>query len=215
MKRKKRIQKRTHPTNKKFHGQLLFLIFSLSFFIVISMYTYDYYKPLNITALPLIKNNIKIYKIKPQQKSGLIFSHQNKTIYNNIAPKNNKIQNVNNAIPKIESDLLIVLRSNYLMIDKKDDGIASPFSILTEQQDRNLFLISFGVTSTKESAEVKMRRLVKIYKELAKEKFKIIKKKDDTYELRLADGIPELKAQSLFAKMRETKEVYDVKLSKY
>lgn len=66
-----------------------FLLFSILVFLGIYFYSYQYtVKPVNLDELPVVKRDPSYLRIVPEDRGGIIFSNQDKEIYNSITTQN-------------------------------------------------------------------------------------------------------------------------------
>ena len=68
--------------------KLLVIIISLLIFMLVIYKAYNYYvKPIDLKNIPYIKNNKKCDKIKFNENDGIIFSNQDKKVYDSLKQK--------------------------------------------------------------------------------------------------------------------------------
>ncbi len=79
------------PSKRFFKIKFSYLLLLISALIFAAVYFYSYkytIKPVNIEDLPLIKRDTSYIRIIPEDKGGMVFSNQDKEIYNSIANQN-------------------------------------------------------------------------------------------------------------------------------
>ncbi|MBA8666900.1 hypothetical protein H1Q59_03210 [Holosporaceae bacterium 'Namur'] len=77
----------------KIKPRYAFLLISILVFTVIYFYSYKYtVKPVDLENLPLIKRDPSYLRIIPEDRGGIIFSNQDKEIYNSITPQNSALE---------------------------------------------------------------------------------------------------------------------------
>ncbi|KIE05946.1 hypothetical protein NF27_CG01260 [Candidatus Jidaibacter acanthamoeba] len=77
----------------KIKPRYAFLLISILVFTVIYFYSYKYtVKPVDLENLPLIKRDPSYLRIIPEDRGGIIFSNQDKEIYNSITPQNSTLE---------------------------------------------------------------------------------------------------------------------------
>ncbi len=90
---------------KQFIFKALFIIISIAIFFLVIYKAYYYSRnPIDIEHIPLIKKNDRCIKRKFEQNDGLIFSNQDKLIYNSIKQKNEKIYDSHSKSENITQD---------------------------------------------------------------------------------------------------------------
>ena len=84
-----------------------FALMSVGIFIFVIYKAYKYaLDPVNLENIPLVENTNKTVKKKFNRNDGLMFSNQDKVIYNDIATGNKPKKNEKKGSKKISQDLL-------------------------------------------------------------------------------------------------------------
>ena len=83
-------------TFKRFVFKALFVIVSMIIFCLVIYKAYNYaHNPVDIEYIPLIKKDNKCVKRKFEENDGLIFSNQDKIVYNSIKQRDKKTNHFN------------------------------------------------------------------------------------------------------------------------
>lgn len=90
---------------KRFVFRALFIIACITIFFLIIYKAYNYaYNPVDIEHIPFIKKDDKCVKRKFEQNDGLIFSNQDKIVYNSIKQKGKKTNHSNSKSESVIQD---------------------------------------------------------------------------------------------------------------
>jgi len=92
-------------TVKKFVFRALFVVVSMIIFCLIIYKAYNYaHNPVDIEHIPLIKKDNKCVKRKFEENDGLIFSNQDKIVYNSIEQSDKKVNHSNSKSESVIQD---------------------------------------------------------------------------------------------------------------